>query len=74
MRAALSLEGIMNLLFARPDPGGKGVAGCDMVVDCLVYSILYFFFKMLFTTRTLETSLSVEVNTSTFHTCEERPL
>ena len=33
----------------------------------------YFFFKMLFTTRMLDTSLLVEVNTSTFHTCDERP-
>ena len=74
MRATLPLEGEMNLLFSRSDPGGEGVARCDMIVDCLVYKIHYFFFKMLFTTRTLETSLSVEVNTSTFHTCEERPL
>lgn len=34
----------------------------------------YLFFITLFTTRTDETSLLVEVNTSTFHTCDERPL
>ena len=32
-----------------------------------------FVFIMLFTTLMLDTSLLVEVNTSTFHTCEERP-
>ena len=34
----------------------------------------HFFFSMLLITRTEETSLSVEVNMSTFHTWDERPL
>ena len=34
----------------------------------------HFRFITLFITRMDETNFSVEVNTSTFHTCEERPL
>lgn len=36
--------------------------------------LFYLFFITLFTTRTEETSLLVEVNTSTFHIWDERPL
>lgn len=35
---------------------------------------IYLFFNTLFTTLMEDTSLLVEVNTSTFHTWDERPL
>ncbi len=38
------------------------------------WGVYHFFFNILFTTRMDDTNLSVEVNTSTFHTCEERHL
>ena len=41
---------------------------------CIELFFIYLFFNTLFTTLMEDTSLLVEVNTSTFHTWDERPL
>ena len=63
--------------FSRYAPDSKVTVLPDQGVDSLTADSFFcghFFFNILFTTRTDDTSLSVDVNTSTFQTCEERPL
>ena len=70
-------------LHGEPDIVSRYTPECKtpVLLDKNVYFIAitcfvecHFFFNILLTTRTEDTSLSVEVNTSTFQTWEERPL
>lgn len=65
----------MEPILTRNTPNSETPALLDQRVYYFVrISWNHFFFSMLLITRTEETSLSVEVNMSTFHTWDERPL
>ena len=71
---SIALYGIVDSLFVRSSPYGERYSFLNVLIYSFIYRVCHFFFKMLFTTRTVETSLSVDVYTLTSHTCEERPL
>lgn len=65
----------MEPILTRNTPNSETPALLDQRVYYFVRIFWnHFFFSILLITRTEETSLSVEVNMSTFHTWDERPL